>query len=278
MHISPLYIRATLPGCGKTTLAKNLVEKTLIVTSFNALSQELGKTGVDTMTIDKLFGLVPGVINHANTNKYDLSNYDCVCFDEVGIYNYKALTNIQRFISANPKLKIIATGDTDQNVPFGYKLNNHEDDMKNYLKSCLDQIFPNQITLKLNKRLRDTDEQSTLNNLKEDIFNYSLDIIDVFKKYNFNIISTLSDVNTLKNISYFNFRSEIINKHIESKLIQPIDDTQLYVLNDNGDKEVKMYFKHKDQIFYKGMKLLCKQHYKNKFITLHVNYKYILHD
>ena len=49
--------------------------------------------------------------------------------------------------------KIFATGDLDQLQPFGFQLNNVQD-KKQYLKRIFDMMFPNQIILEHNKRLK----------------------------------------------------------------------------------------------------------------------------
>ena len=49
--------------------------------------------------------------------------------------------------------KVYATGDMDQLQPFGFQLNNVLD-KKEYLNRIINMMFPNQIVLKYNKRLR----------------------------------------------------------------------------------------------------------------------------
>ena len=153
-----IYLLGDCAGAGKTYMATKLNDRTLFVSPFNAQCQELQLKGVDSITYHKLFGL--SVKNEIeNTNKIDLADYGCICFDEIGLHNFRELTNIYRFINDHSDKLIICTGDSDQNTPFTHKLNNYEDNMKEYLITCRNIIFPNQITLHINKRAKNDDEK-----------------------------------------------------------------------------------------------------------------------
>ena len=81
-------------------------------------------------------------------------------------------------------------------------------------------MYSTQINLKINKRLTNQADRDILDNLKKYIFDTKLDIIDVFRKYNFNLIYDMKDVKTLKNIWYFNGRSDSINYHVHKNIIK----------------------------------------------------------
>ena len=74
--------------------------------------------------------------------------------------------NIMYFIDLNPNKRIIATGDSDQNTPFTNILNQYEYSMKQYLYNCVRIIFPNQLTLCINKRLKNEEDKSIVTQLK----------------------------------------------------------------------------------------------------------------
>ena len=59
----------------------------------------------------------------------------------------------------NNDKQYLCTGDIDQRKPFNFGCNNIEDQNK-YQLFCLNQMFPDQMTLKINKRLNnDSDKQ-----------------------------------------------------------------------------------------------------------------------
>ena len=152
-----------------------------------------------------------------------------------------------------------ATGDMDQLQPFGFQLNNVVD-KKEYLNRILNMMFPNQIVLKYNKRLRTKEDQEKLYQIKKDIFN--MDIVATTMKKYFKTIYKMSEVTTTKNLSYFNFRGEKINKHVQNHNI----------------KVPKKAVKIDDSYYYAGLELICKKYYKLKNIRLYTNYAYILKD
>ena len=137
--------------------------------------------GFDSIAYHKSFGLSIRNDNE-NTNKIDLGDYECIYFVERALYNFRELTNIYRFVNGHQDKLIIATGGSDLNTPSTHKLNNYEDNMKEYLITCRNIIFPNQIRLHINKRSKTKDDKQKMELLKEDIFDKSLSIIDVFKK------------------------------------------------------------------------------------------------
>ena len=184
--------------------------------------------------------------------EHDISKYDVICFDEVKMYVPYYLSKIYDFINKTNK-KIFATGDSEQLQPFGFYLNNVSN-VKEYLKRCIDIMFPNQIMLEHNKRLKTKEDQLRLIQIKEDIFNLKLDIGTTMKKY-FKTINRYQDVTTYKNISFFNFRSEKVNKVLQSKIIIP----------KNSIMKESFYY-------YKGLEIICKTHYKTKKVRLYTNY------
>ena len=130
-------------------------------------------------------------------------------FDEILLYGPHYLNKIFQFMNATDK-KIYATGDVNQLQPFAFQLNNVSD-AKKYLSMMIDIMFLNQIILQQNKRLQTKEDQLLLDLIKNDIFDLNMDVSTTMKKY-FKTIRKYSQLKTSKNISFFNFRSETINK------------------------------------------------------------------
>jgi len=248
-------VKATLPGCGKTTSIKNYDNKTLFICPFNKQCQENMIEGINSITFNKLIG--KSAIENDDEKKYkklfDVSIYKNICFDELYLYTPEELKLIDKFIINNNDKKYMSTGDPDQIIPFGYKPNNI-DNVAQYINDCVNIMYPTQINLKINKRLTNQADRDILDNLKLDIFNRKLDIIDVFKKYNFNLIYNMNDVKTTKNICYFNGRSDSINYHVHKNIVKIPKGVKVYnhKIIKNKREEVLKY--------YEGLELICRKH------------------
>ena len=142
--------------------------------------------------------------------------------------------------------KIYATGDTDQIQPFGFHLNDVKN-VKEYLDRCIEIMFPNQIILEHNKTLKTKQDQALLKQIKKDIFNTKTDVSVTMKKY-FKTIHSYSRLETLKNISFFNFRAEKINKVLQDKM--------------KNISDFIAFGKNPEFKYYEGLELICKKHYK----------------
>ena len=101
---------------------------------------------------------------------YDVSEYDSIVFEEIMQYSPKLLSAIHRFMNLHPDKKFIANGDLSQNMPILFGHNNILSE-ENYLMLCINSMFPNQIILEYNKRLKTYEDQLKLKQIKEDIFN-----------------------------------------------------------------------------------------------------------
>ena len=130
---------------------------------------------------------------------FDVSEYDTIVFEEILLYNPKLLSSIHRFMNLHRDKRIIANGDICQNLPLFFDLNNISSQDK-YLINCINGLFYNQVMLTVTKRLKNVEDRKMLACLEDDIFNLDLNVIDTFKKYNFNIIKQIEDVNTIKKI------------------------------------------------------------------------------
>ena len=69
----------------------------------------------------------------------------------------------------NKHLKYFCTGDSNQLPPFGFSYNNVKN-TDEYLKNCINIMFPNQILLKENKRLNSDEDKEKLKTLKSELF------------------------------------------------------------------------------------------------------------
>jgi hypothetical protein len=246
-------------GSGKTSSLKKYAKykNALFISPFNKLCQNLRKDGYEAITLNMLMGY--GVNEQANTKMkaYDIEPYEIIFFDEVYLYDIQCLKAIDTFIKKNKDKQIYATGDIDQCKPFGCGTNNIKD-LLEYRKQCVNIVFPNQITLDINKRLKTDEDRKIMKNMKLEIMNCNIDIVKTFKKYNIKMVHNWNEVKTLNNICYFNYRCDMVNKHIQRNVVKP----KGVLIN--------------GIIYYKDMELLCKTHYRSKDVRLYVNYTYRL--
>ena len=247
-----VMIKGLYAGTGKTTAAKNSGYNVEFITPYNRLCQELRKDGYDSVTLNKLLNInIMGEYNKFHTCKHDISKYDAVCFDEILLYGPSYLNKIYSFMNKTDK-KMYATGDTDQLQPFGFQLNN-VNDKKEYLNRIINIMFPTQIILEHNKRLKTDEDKEKLKQIKKDIFNLNINVSTTMKKY-FKTINKYCDLKTLYNISYFNFRSKRVNRTVQMKLNRPNECT----IRDGFS-------------YYKGLELICKKYLKTKYKqTIHI--------
>ena len=232
-----IFVKGILPGVGKTSTCKNY-DNPLFVSPYNKLCQDLRKSGYNAITLNRLLG--QGIDEHMKFKKYDTSSYHCIVFDEMLLNNPHQLYSIQMYMEQNNDKRYLCTGDIDQRKPFNFGCNNI-DNQNEYQLFCVSQMFPDQITLKINKRLKHDKDKVKLIKLKEDILNITENPIEIFKKHGMKIINKMKDVDTTNNICLFNFRCDQVNKHVSKNII-------------------------KKDGFYEGMEVVCKSHYKSKNI------------
>ena len=239
-----IFIKATYPGSGKSQAVKNYNDKTLFILPYNELALNLRNQGFEAITFHKFFGLD---INDFQRNKsYDCSEIETVCFDECYLHEPKRLLYIDGFIRSHPNIQVIGVGDCDQAEPVGF-------DNIEYLNKCIDMIFPKQIHFTEIKRLRTEEDKKKMKELKKDIFN-NMPFDEMVKKYNFNTVHHMKDVNTSINVSYLNNTVERVNNHVFNKVLKLPNKYNV------------------------GMKLKCRKYYKtsDKKITCNTNYTYTI--
>ena len=205
-------------------------------------------------------GLTQYGTQRKNMSEYDVSEYDCIVFDELALCDIEMLGLVYRYMNNHKQKKFYATADTNQNKPIKYNINNINN-FSEYHQKCLYMLFPNVVMLKENKRLKNKEDRDKLKQLKEDIFNKDIPIIDTFKKNGFNFIYKLEDLKTKRNITYFNKRAEKINKYIHSGI--KIHNRK-HIVECN---EIK---------YYSGLELICRKRFnvgKNIFM---INFTYVI--
>ena len=260
-----LFMSASYPGCGKSQMFKNIISKFeikgLIITKFTNLAEEIIIEGFEAITFNKLLGI------HAEEDKkidkFDVSDYDVIIFDEFNMYNVKELTLIHNYMLKNNNIRFGATGDSNQIESFGYNLNNI-DNMENYIERCIDIIFPNQINLEIIKRLDSEEDKQKIINLKKDIFDVdnNPDVIELLKKYlkPEQFIYKMDELSTKFNICYFNYKADKINKHI-NKLIKKPEQTYIFKNHTiNKKTNEKIYNENDVTIFYKDLEIIGKKY------------------
>ena len=84
--------------------------------------------------------------------------------------------------------------------------------------------------------------------------------MDIFKKYGLKIIDNIMHLNTIKTISYFKKRAQDIN----------------YYVHDNLIEQPEITYEFNNIEYWKGLEIICKEHYCNKNMLLHVNFSYTI--
>ena len=167
-----MLILGLFPGVGKTTCVTNYKDhKILFVTPFNKLAQQMKVKGHHAVTINKLLGFYGDGQEYVKMNSFDVTAYDCICFDEIMMNSPKILQKIDTFMKQHPAKKFFATGDIDQLQPIDFQPNNVVHVQK-YLVDCVNQMFTNQITLTISKRLKTDEQRNSLSQLFRSLERY----------------------------------------------------------------------------------------------------------
>ena len=264
-----IMIWSWYPGGGKSFASSLIGKNILFVTPHNQLCEELIMKGYKAITLHNLMSLRDDGKN-TKRKRFDVSEYDTIVFEEILLHDPYLLSSIQKFIKLHPDKKIIANGDGDQNLPIKFDFNNILSSKSNYLLSCINDMFNTHIILRTSKRLENPEDRKTLENLKEDIFNSEINVMDIFNKHDFKIIENMSELCTHNNISYFKSRSYKINKHVQDNLISVPEDHIIFShIHNNKSYDLKYY---KDQF------IICRQPFKRKNAELYTNYMYQILD
>jgi hypothetical protein len=261
-----IILQGVYPGVGKTTAVEKYAKnkKALFICPNNRLVQKIISDGFDTITLNMLLGIYLNVEEYSSGKKYDVSEYDVIAFDEIFMYSTQKLKKIDNFMKCNPTKKFIGMGDLDQLLPF--ELPENIKDTKKYMAQCIDQIFPNQIILKVIKRQKSIEDQQKLINLKADLFDKKKPVIETLRKHGIKILEKATELTSERNICYFTFRADIINNWIHNKLVKKPNKTVILERMENGKK--------KKMETWPGLEVLCRKYYKKNGLRLFTNYIY----
>ena len=144
--------------------------------------------------------------------KVDDSSYDVIAFDEILFSDVSNLRRIKHYVDNNTNIILIATGDTDQLPPIKTYSNTKEH--KPYANECVNLIFPFEIYLHINKRLKTQEDRDKLEQMKIDIFNEDIPIDDIIEKYS---KFTTDITQSSKNITYRNETCKNVSNAIRNK-------------------------------------------------------------
>jgi hypothetical protein len=121
--------------------------------------------------------------------------------------------------------------------------------MQAYQKRCLDQIFPDQVTLKTIKRLKSKSDKAKLAYLKMKIFDPNLDIVTTLTKSGFNATSAISTSGSIRSIRSFTrkwrdqkkcscctapFETNVVSGKVVTNMVVDRIDSSLPHTVDNG--------------------------------------------
>jgi hypothetical protein len=115
-----------------------------------------------------------------------------------------------------------------------------------YADQCINQIFPYEVFLTENKRLKTQEQKEQLKQIKSDIFNTDIPVMNTIEKY---FKFTQDITNSTNNIAYMNDTCKAVAEHIRT------------MLNKTDDYEVGEY-------------LICREYTKLKEGTLNANFKF----
>ncbi len=113
-------------------------------------------------------------------SKFDDRPCDVIVFDELYLASVHMLAKVKRYSERNPNKIILPTGDTDQLEAIDLVSDRLNYDA--YMNHCIDTIFPNNVLLKENKRLKSEDDKQYFKMLKKDIFIEAIPIKQTLQK------------------------------------------------------------------------------------------------
>jgi hypothetical protein len=132
-------------------------------------------------------------------SKFDSSGYDVIVFDEIYFSDIQKLSKIKQYSETYPDKILVATGDVSQLEPINPLTNTQDYDA--YADQCTNLIFPYEIYLTENKRLKKPEDKIKLENIRQDLFINNLDITTIINKY---FKYTTDITQSIKNVAYKN--------------------------------------------------------------------------
>ena len=135
----------------------------------------------------------------------------------------------------------------NQLKPIIFGVNNVEDEIT-YRMGCVKRMFPSVVTLQETKRLKHEKDKKNMRRIKQAIFK-GVPIQEICEGFGIKTISNMQEVETHRNISFFNFRAKQVNSLIHKKVSKHVAKEKTLV---NGVE------------IWKGLTIQCKQHFKAK--------------
>ena len=154
-----------LAGRGKTSAALKgrAPDRVLLVAPWNAQAeraeQELGVRGV---TLHRLLGL--GADGRRTKPPLDVSDVDCIVFDEAMLHPLWALVRLHMFMEEHPGITFLATGDVEQLEAIGDVIDN----CQRFRILTSPRMFPEVVHLTENLRVR-ADQRAWMGALERDL-------------------------------------------------------------------------------------------------------------
>jgi hypothetical protein len=222
-----LIIKADIAGAGKTAsfvnYSKFMNKKMLFVVPWNSLKFDLKGKGMDAITLDKLKGLrFDGEEINQTLKSFDISDYDCIVFDEIYLYDTFKLKVIKDYMNEHKDKKFYATGDENQNKPIeSLSLKNK----KAYYNSIIATMFPNSICLHDNKRCKTKEDQIRIKKITRQIRESDFKDVKNILFENFKVLYKPEEIFCNKNVCALNNTVNWVNGLIH----KPIDDEKYYV-------------------------------------------------
>ena len=208
-----VIVRAKYAGSGKSSACAHMQAlgyKPIFICPTNRLVKEHKDNKITSATINMFFGFG---INEENQyiKQFDASEFDCIVFDEIYFYSVENLRRIYKYCLNNPDKIILATGDINQleSIESVSNVSSYDE----YMNQCINMIFPNEIYLKENKRLKTKEDKTKLENIYDDIFYNTLTIPEIIKKHNF---KTTNKVISDNNIAYTHKTCNLVSQKVRT--------------------------------------------------------------
>lgn len=279
-----VLVLADIPGAGKTYALKSymatLGEAALFVTPYNALADDLVKgdnPAHQAITFHRLLGLgakgeeaeEEDMEDDAGKKKrkkgHDITGISHIVFDEVFCYTPPMLGHLKRFMDQNATMDdgterhFYAAGDANQNAPINpSSLTRLE--LKAYYTRAISFLFPNQIRLKVCKRVSGEEQQARIVAIKEAVLNTDEPLLDICHRY-FKPINKLSQVRG-RAVCYTNESARCVNDYREQRIAKSLEEMGQEVVRFEG------------RVYYVGQTLRCRIYHRTP--RIYINYTYIV--
>ena len=151
-----------------------------------------------------------------------------------------------------------AAGDKNQNAPiYASCLNRME--MKEYYTRAVNTLFPNQIRLKVCKRVSGEEQQARIVAIKEAVLNTAEPLLNICQRF-FKPITRLAQVRG-RAVCFTNESARCVNDYREERIARSLEK--------DHEQEV---VRHEGRVYYMGQTLRCRKFHKKP--RIYINYTY----